>query len=208
MRASAIPLLVTLALSPARQVAAAPVWYWAYQGAGVTAHGRLTTDPQPDARGSYRVTGITGTRNGVAIVRLAAAGRPIPGNAPYRVDNRLRPGRSPLTEAGLGYALADGSYAAAEPLFLPENGLGVLRDPDRKPQGAQEIIRKLFDLTPAETSLALLLTNGLTLEEAADELAISKNTARSHLRAIFSKTGVTRQATLVRMLLNSVLSLG
>ena len=83
-----------------------------------------------------------------------------------------------------------------------------LRDPDRKPQGAQEIIRKLFDLTPAETSLALLLTNGLTLEEAAEESGISKNTARTHLRAIFSKTGVTRQATLVRILLGSVVPLG
>ncbi|WDD92186.1 helix-turn-helix transcriptional regulator [Burkholderia sp. FERM BP-3421] len=83
-----------------------------------------------------------------------------------------------------------------------------LRDPDRKPQGVQEIIRKLFDLTPAETSLALLLTNGLTLEEAADASGISKNTARTHLRAIFSKTGVTRQATLVRILLGSVVPLG
>ncbi len=83
-----------------------------------------------------------------------------------------------------------------------------LRDPDRKPQGVQEIIRKLFDLTPAETSLALLLTNGLTLEEAAEESGISKNTARTHLRAIFSKTGVTRQATLVRILLGSVVPLG
>jgi DNA-binding CsgD family transcriptional regulator len=83
-----------------------------------------------------------------------------------------------------------------------------LRDPDRKSQGSQEIVRKLFDLTPAETSLAMLLTNGLTLEEAAEELGISKNTARAHLRAIFSKTGVTRQATLVRILLGSVVPLG
>ncbi|MFX1677080.1 helix-turn-helix transcriptional regulator [Paraburkholderia sp. A2WS-5] len=83
-----------------------------------------------------------------------------------------------------------------------------LRDPDRKSQRSQEIVRKLFDLTPAETSLALLLTNGPTLEEAAEELGISKNTARAHLRSIFSKTGVTRQATLVRILLGSVVPLG
>ena len=83
-----------------------------------------------------------------------------------------------------------------------------LRDPDRKPEGAQETIRKLYDLTPAETSLALLLTNGMTLEEAAEEQGISKNTARTHLRAIFSKTGVTRQATLVRILLGSVVPFG
>ena len=69
-------------------------------------------------------------------------------------------------------------------------------------------MRKLFDFTPAETQLALQLADGLALEEAADELGISKNTARAHLRAVFSKTGVTRQATLVRMLLSSVGALG
>ncbi|CAB3799878.1 hypothetical protein LMG28688_05047 [Paraburkholderia caffeinitolerans] len=83
-----------------------------------------------------------------------------------------------------------------------------LRDPDRKPQGAQEMLRKLFDLTPAESAIALLLMNGLTLEEAAEESAISKNTARSHLRSIFAKTGATRQATLIRILLGSIVPLG
>ena len=78
----------------------------------------------------------------------------------------------------------------------------------RKSQASQEVVRKLFDFTPAETQLALQLADGLTLEEAADELCIAKNTARAHLRAIFAKTGVTRQATLVRMLLSSVVSLG
>jgi DNA-binding CsgD family transcriptional regulator/PAS domain-containing protein len=83
-----------------------------------------------------------------------------------------------------------------------------LRDPERKPQGAQETLRKLFDFTPAETSLAILLANGMTLDEAADESGISKNTARTHLRAIFSKTGVTRQATLVGILLSSIVPMG
>jgi DNA-binding CsgD family transcriptional regulator len=82
-----------------------------------------------------------------------------------------------------------------------------LRDPDRGSQASHDVMRKLFDMTPAETSLALLLTNGLTLEECAEELGISKNTARAHLRTIFSKTGATRQATLVRILLGSVVPL-
>ena len=38
-------------------------------------------------------------------------------------------------------------------------------------------------------------------DEAAAELNIRKNTARAHLRSIFSKTGVTRQTMLVRLLL-------
>ena len=36
----------------------------------------------------------------------------------------------------------------------------------------------------------------------------SENTVRAHLRSIFSKTGVRRQAELVRVMLNSVGSLG
>ena len=83
-----------------------------------------------------------------------------------------------------------------------------IRDPERKSQASRDMVRQLFDFTPAETELALQLANGLTLDESAEELGISKNTARAHLRAIFSKTGVTRQAKLVRMLLGSVVSLG
>src|SRR5579863_6780211 len=83
-----------------------------------------------------------------------------------------------------------------------------IRDAARKSEASGEMVRRLFDLTPAEASLALALANGLTLDEAADQLHIRKNTARAHLRAIFSKIGVTRQTTLVRVLLSSVVWLG
>lgn len=83
-----------------------------------------------------------------------------------------------------------------------------LRNPEQKAQGSLEVIRRLFDLTHAEAWLALLLANGLTLDEAAEQLNIRRNTARAHLRAIFSKTGVTRQTELVRLVLNSVAPLG
>jgi DNA-binding CsgD family transcriptional regulator len=82
-----------------------------------------------------------------------------------------------------------------------------IRDPERRSQASRDMVRQLFDFTPAETELALQLANGLTLDESAEELGISKNTARAHLRAIFAKTGATRQAKLVRMLLGSVVSL-
>jgi DNA-binding CsgD family transcriptional regulator len=83
-----------------------------------------------------------------------------------------------------------------------------IRDAERKSEASREMVRRLFDLTPAEASLALSLANGLTLDEAADGLSIRKNTARAHLRSIFSKIGVTRQTTLVRVLLGSVIWLG
>ncbi|WP_235991264.1 helix-turn-helix transcriptional regulator [Halopseudomonas xiamenensis] len=83
-----------------------------------------------------------------------------------------------------------------------------IRDAVGKSQVDNRVARELFNFTPAETALALQLANGLSLEEAAEELGIMRNTARAHLRAIFSKTGVRRQAELVRVMLNSVGSLG
>lgn len=84
-----------------------------------------------------------------------------------------------------------------------------LRDPESNAaQPSQELVRRLFGLTRMEAALALLLTEGLTLDEAAEKLDVRRNTARTHLRSIFCKTGVTRQTMLVRLLLNSVLSLG
>lgn len=68
--------------------------------------------------------------------------------------------------------------------------------------------RQVFGFTPSESALAMELANGLTLEEAANSLGIRRNTARAHLRAIFSKTGVRRQTELVRLILNSVVTLG
>jgi DNA-binding CsgD family transcriptional regulator len=83
----------------------------------------------------------------------------------------------------------------------------MIRDPERKAEGSQEILRALYELTPAESALALKLANGMTLDEASDILDIRKNTARAHLRSIFSKTGVTRQTMLVRLILGN-LSMG
>ncbi|PRB83968.1 helix-turn-helix transcriptional regulator [Pseudomonas sp. MYb185] len=83
-----------------------------------------------------------------------------------------------------------------------------IRDAVGKSQVDNRVAKELFNFTPAETMLALQLANGLSLEEAAENLGIMRNTARAHLRAIFSKTGVRRQAELVRVMLNSVVTLG
>ena len=84
-----------------------------------------------------------------------------------------------------------------------------LRDPESSAaQPSHELVRRLFGLTRMEASLALLLAEGLTLDEAAEKMDVRRNTARTHLRSIFCKTGVTRQTMLVRLLLNSVITLG
>lgn len=83
-----------------------------------------------------------------------------------------------------------------------------IRDALGKSLASSVVAKQLFNLTPAETALALELANGLSLEEAAEQLNIRRNTARAHLRSIFSKTGVRRQTELVRIMLNSVVALG
>ncbi len=86
--------------------------------------------------------------------------------------------------------------------------LVYIRDAGSKSLANEAVTKQLFNLTKSETALAMELTNGLSLEEAAEALNIRRNTARAHLRSIFSKTGVRRQTELVRILLNSVVALG
>jgi DNA-binding CsgD family transcriptional regulator len=82
-----------------------------------------------------------------------------------------------------------------------------VRDAVSKSLVSNVVTSQLYNLTPAETLLALELANGLSLEEASEALNIRRNTARAHLRSIFSKTGVRRQTELVRIMLNSVVAL-
>jgi len=86
--------------------------------------------------------------------------------------------------------------------------LVYVRDAEERMLLSDAMARQLFGFTPSETALVIELANGLSLEEAAQSLGIRRNTARAHLRAVFSKTGVRRQTELVRIILNSVVSLG
>lgn len=84
----------------------------------------------------------------------------------------------------------------------------LLRDPAQTPQVPVDLARQMFGLTGAEAAIAIQLVNGLSLDEAADALHISRNTAKTHLGRVFSKTGVSRQTELIRILLNASIALG
>jgi DNA-binding CsgD family transcriptional regulator len=72
----------------------------------------------------------------------------------------------------------------------------------------ERLVMQLFDLTPSEAQLATLLASGLTIAESAERLGLTENTARTYSKIIFSKTGVGRQAELIRLILRSVAVLG
>ena len=83
-----------------------------------------------------------------------------------------------------------------------------LTDSRDRHRASRKAIRGLFGLTEAEAWLAVMLARGLSLDESAAELGVTRNTARAQLRSVFSKTGVGRQAELVRLILSSVATLG
>ncbi len=63
-------------------------------------------------------------------------------------------------------------------------------------------LAETFLLSPAESRLCGHLVRGLTLADCAVQLGISVETARSHLKRVFEKTGARRQAELMLLLLN------
>lgn len=65
-------------------------------------------------------------------------------------------------------------------------------------------IAELFELSPTEAALVVELVHGRTLAEAAANINITEQTARSYSKRIFNKTGTRRQAELVRLILTSV----
>ncbi len=83
-----------------------------------------------------------------------------------------------------------------------------ISDPDLHESTSKHALGELFELTPAEANLAILLARGLSLAEVSQTQNISQHTARAQLKSIFAKTGVSRQAELVRLVLKSVASLG
>jgi PAS domain S-box-containing protein len=64
-------------------------------------------------------------------------------------------------------------------------------------QVSYDVLTSLYGLTQTEAKLVQLMTNGMTLDDAAEELEISVNTARTHLKHIFHKTGINRQTELI-----------
>jgi DNA-binding CsgD family transcriptional regulator len=73
----------------------------------------------------------------------------------------------------------------------------LLIDLDATPLPSTGCLAQIFDLTPAEARLTLLLVEGKTLDEIAQKLHLRIATVRSQLKAVFEKTRTHRQAELV-----------
>jgi DNA-binding CsgD family transcriptional regulator len=70
-----------------------------------------------------------------------------------------------------------------------------------------EQLAELFGLLPSESRLALALSRGMTIAEAAAELGLTIETARTYSKKIYAKTGARGQPDLVRFIHRSVLAI-
>jgi DNA-binding CsgD family transcriptional regulator len=74
-------------------------------------------------------------------------------------------------------------------------------DPERTPKPDADLLTRIHGLTAREAAVAALLVQGHSPNEAAEELAMTENTVRTHIRHAFDKTGVERLADFVRLLM-------
>jgi DNA-binding CsgD family transcriptional regulator len=63
-----------------------------------------------------------------------------------------------------------------------------------------ELVRSLFDLTPAEARVARKLVTGKSVDEIAADSGVSPNTIRAQVRGVLEKTGCARQTDVVALL--------
>jgi len=83
----------------------------------------------------------------------------------------------------------------------PVGAIVFVSDSAQRVRPAHDTLRVLFGLTPAECRLAMLLADGHAPTEIAEMVGVSRNTLKSQLASIYRKTGTSRQAQLVRLLL-------
>lgn len=66
---------------------------------------------------------------------------------------------------------------------------------------SHDVLRKIFRLSPSESTTALQILDGKTISEIAEERRISAWTVRTQLSAVFDKTNTRRQSDLVSLLI-------
>lgn len=93
-----------------------------------------------------------------------------------------------------------GRGVAVMPLYdTPSRALLVFARTGEDAVILRDLVLQTFDLTRAERRLAECLLSGRSLSDAAAELGLKVSTARSYLKRIFSKTGITRQSEFVAL---------
>jgi DNA-binding CsgD family transcriptional regulator len=142
---------------------------------------------------------------------LSAADRRADARLRRAVDDALSPSRPPgpatvpiprpslRREYQVVAAPLRGSFRQFKGMRMPV-AVVLITDPERQVRASEDLLIQMYKLTRKEAALAAKLSEGRSVEQAAGELAIAYETARTHLRRIFSKTGTSRQAELLLLM--------
>lgn len=76
----------------------------------------------------------------------------------------------------------------------------LISDASVKPKSRDVLLSALFELTPAESRVAMLLASGFDPGEIAEQMHTTPDTVRFQLKSAYRKTGVRRQSELVRLI--------
>ena len=135
-------------------------------------------------------------------------------------DPRLQALIAKALPGGTGGAACSSTMAVTRPLGLPprlvlhvtpirgrQPGWGAARvaaivlvvEPEKRTMADPELIAKALGLTAAESRVAALLAEGHTPRDIAAATGRSTGTVRWHVRQIFDKNGIARQAELVHL---------
>ncbi len=89
---------------------------------------------------------------------------------------------------------------SAQDIFAGSAAIFLLMPVSTSAAPPLELMRSLFDLTPAEARVARGLVAGKVVEEIAVDNDVSPNTVRVQVRALLEKTGLQRQTDVVALL--------
>jgi DNA-binding CsgD family transcriptional regulator len=94
---------------------------------------------------------------------------------------------------------------SARDIFTQATVLLVVTPVDRAAVPTAEVLQGLFDLTAAEARVARGIGRAETIDALADATGVNRETVRSQLKAVLSKTGLSRQQELVSLLAGKAL---
>jgi DNA-binding CsgD family transcriptional regulator len=121
-------------------------------------------------------------------------GRRSAGSMPLPRDDR-----GPLSVTATPFGGEQAEFLLAE-LTSGRSALLCVSDPYSDAAVPEQRLQDLFGLSRAEARVARQLLEGRVPREAAKKLGVSFYTVRGHLVRMYQKTGVNRQAELVRMM--------
>lgn len=167
-----------------------------------------------DENGNVRLTNKEAERILEENDGLSIAGGVLRGSVPKQNAKLLESIRQAFYEESLDEIVSFPRISGGRPYLMlipgqrfsaeekPEAVVLLLIDTDQRTKVSGDTLVRLYNLTPSETRVALMLIDRKRLDQIAGELDIAQTTVVFHLKNLFRKTDTNRQADLIRVLLS------